>query len=71
MTQCPACLPPANQGCATCGGTWEVAESVAAEFLAAKAELDAALILASQIREAITDAVSVAELKSRVGALLA
>jgi hypothetical protein len=37
-TTCPACLPPANDGCATCGGSWEVTRDVADAFLQHQAE---------------------------------
>jgi len=53
MKQCPACLPPHNEGCATCGGTSEVTEEVYSQFMIKKSELQSNIDFARKIQEAL------------------
>jgi hypothetical protein len=53
MKQCPACLPPHNEGCATCGGTSEVTEEVYSQFMIKKLELQSNIDFARKIQEAL------------------
>jgi hypothetical protein len=53
MIKCPACLPPHNQTCATCGGSNEVTEEVYSQFMEEKQELESSKQLRNKIQEAL------------------
>ena len=53
MKLCPACLPPHNEGCATCGGTSEVTEGVYSQFLNEKQERESTIEFARKIQEVL------------------
>ena len=50
MKECPACLPPDNEGCATCSGTSEVTEEVYSQFLNEKQERESTMEFARRIQ---------------------
>lgn len=62
MVQCPACLPPDNAHCATCGGTWSVSQKIADEFIERESKRNAAIELAGILIPQITNAESVEEI---------
>ena len=53
MKECPACLPPHNEACATCGGTSEVTEEVHSQFMNEKQERESTIEFARKIQEAL------------------
>ena len=70
MTNCPACLPPDNHGCATCNGTWSVEQSIADAFIAQKNELEALEKFKSDINQALFDVTTVEQARRRLLAFI-
>jgi hypothetical protein len=70
MKQCPACLPPHNEGCATCGGTSEVTEEVYSQFMIKKLELQSNIDFARKIQEALHTNDSLEETVSAIKTIL-
>jgi hypothetical protein len=70
MKQCPACLPPHNEGCATCGGTSEVTEEVYSQFLNEKQERESTMEFARKIQEVLYSNYSLEETVSAIKTIL-
>jgi hypothetical protein len=51
MKECPACLPPDNEGCATCSGTSEVTEEVYSQFMTTKSERESVMDFSRKIQQ--------------------
>ena len=70
MKECPACLPPHNEGCATCDGTSEVTEGVYSQFINEKQERDSTIEFARKIQEALHTNDSLEETVSAIKTIL-
>jgi hypothetical protein len=66
MKQCPACLPPHNASCSTCGGTNQVTEEVHSKFMIEKLERESTMEFARKIQEILYSNVSLGELTSSI-----
>jgi hypothetical protein len=66
MKQCPACLPPDNQGCATCSGVWSVTQEVFDNFIEMQNIKNQAVELKQQVNEVFNTTNSVDEIKSEL-----
>jgi hypothetical protein len=70
MKKCPACLPPHNEGCATCGGTSEVIEEVYSQYMIKKSESEYTMEFIRKIQEALLTNDSLEETVSAIKAIL-
>ena len=70
MKECPACLPPDNEGCATCGGTYEVTEEVYSQFLNEKQERESTMEFARKIHEALRNNNSLEQMSLAIKTIL-
>lgn len=70
MKECPACLPPDNSGCGTCGGTSQVKEEIYSQFMIKKQEFESIADFSRKIQEALNSNSSLDDISNSIRLIL-